>query len=66
MSFDRLGYRYECSDDWDDDYLGTKRPHTITKKGTSDTQRLSEEDLQKVIDEAAGFLDYALYKIRRE
>ena len=64
--FDCLGYRYECSDDWDDDCLGTKRPHTLTRKGTSDSQHLSEKDLQKVIDEAAGFLDYALYKIRRE
>lgn len=64
--FGLLGYEYECSNDWDNDYLDTKRPHTLTRKGTSDSQHLSEKDLQKVIDEAAGFLDYALYKIWRE
>lgn len=60
--FDRLGYRYECSDDWE----WVDRPHTLTEKGTSDSQALSDVDLQRVIDAAAGFLDYALYKIRKE
>ncbi len=60
--FDLLGYRYDCDVNWQ----FIDRPHTITKKGTSDSQVLSDLDLKRVIDEAAGFLDYALYKIRKE
>lgn len=64
--FDLLGYGYECSDDWDSDYLGIKELHTITRKGTSESQKLTDGELDNVMKAAAGFLDYALYKIRRE
>ena len=64
--FDLLGYRYECSDDWNEDYADTKRPHIVTRKGQTVSQTLSDADLQKVIDDAAGYLDYALYKIQRK